>query len=200
MVAFGAPPVDGLGSTGGFKLQVQDRADAGFEALQGAVENVIRGGEAQPGLVGLFSQLPRLAATALRRHRPHEGEGARRGARRRLRHPAGVPRLGVRERLHPLRPQLAGERAGGRGVPRTTGGHRGSQGAHARRQDGPAGDAALRARHHGSRHREPLQHVSVRRGVRGHRTRRQLGARRSPSWRGSPSASFRRAWASSGPS
>ena len=55
VVAFGAPPVDGLGSTGGFKLQVQDRADAGFEALQGAVENVIRGGEAQPALVGLFS-------------------------------------------------------------------------------------------------------------------------------------------------
>jgi len=55
VVAFGAPPVDGLGSTGGFKLHVQDRADAGFEALQGAVENVIRGGEAQPGLVGLFS-------------------------------------------------------------------------------------------------------------------------------------------------
>ncbi len=54
-MAFGAPPVDGLGSTGGFKLQVQDRAGAGFEALQGAVENVIRGGEAQPGLVGLFS-------------------------------------------------------------------------------------------------------------------------------------------------
>src|SRR4030095_8709815 len=55
VVAFGAPPVDGLGSTGGFKLQVQDRADAGFEALQGAVENVIRAGDAQPGLVGLVS-------------------------------------------------------------------------------------------------------------------------------------------------
>src|SRR5215470_6493158 len=55
VVAFGAPPVDGLGSTGGFKLQVQDRADAGFEALQGAVENVIHAGGAQPGLVGLFS-------------------------------------------------------------------------------------------------------------------------------------------------
>jgi multidrug efflux pump len=55
VVAFGAPPVDGLGSTGGFKLQVQDRADAGFEALQGAVDNVIRAGGAQPGLVGLFS-------------------------------------------------------------------------------------------------------------------------------------------------
>ena len=55
VVVFGAPPVDGLGSTGGFKLQVQDRGDAGFEALQGATENVIRGGQAQKGLVGLFS-------------------------------------------------------------------------------------------------------------------------------------------------
>jgi multidrug efflux pump len=55
VVAFGAPPVDGLGNTGGFKLQVQDRADAGPAALQDAVEGVIRAGGAQPGLVGLFS-------------------------------------------------------------------------------------------------------------------------------------------------
>jgi multidrug efflux pump len=55
VVTFGAPPVDGLGNTGGFKLQVQDRADAGPEALQGAVENMISAGTVQPGLVGLFS-------------------------------------------------------------------------------------------------------------------------------------------------
>jgi multidrug efflux pump len=55
VIAFGAPPVDGLGNTGGFKLQVQDRADSGPEALQGATEAVIRAGSAQPGLVGLFS-------------------------------------------------------------------------------------------------------------------------------------------------
>jgi multidrug efflux pump len=55
VVTFGAPPVDGLGNTGGFKLQVQDRADAGPEVLQGAVEGMIRAGTAQPGLVGLFS-------------------------------------------------------------------------------------------------------------------------------------------------
>src|SRR5262245_2096303 len=55
VVAFGAPPVDGLGNTGGFKMQIQDRADAGPAALQGAVETMIRAGTAQPGLVGLFS-------------------------------------------------------------------------------------------------------------------------------------------------
>jgi multidrug efflux pump len=52
---FGAPPVDGLGSTGGFKMQVQDRGGSTLEALQGAVANVIEKGNAQPELVGLFS-------------------------------------------------------------------------------------------------------------------------------------------------
>ena len=54
-VLFGAPPIDGLGSTGGFKMQVQDRSGAGLEALQGAVANVAAKGNSQPGLVGLFS-------------------------------------------------------------------------------------------------------------------------------------------------
>src|SRR5262249_40170306 len=52
---FGAPPIDGLGSTGGFKLQVMDRSGQGLEALQGAVSNVVSKGNSQPGLVGLFS-------------------------------------------------------------------------------------------------------------------------------------------------
>jgi multidrug efflux pump len=55
VVLFGAPPIDGLGSTGGFKMQVQDRSGAGPEALQGAVANVAAKGNSQPGLVGLFS-------------------------------------------------------------------------------------------------------------------------------------------------
>jgi multidrug efflux pump len=55
VVVFGAPPVEGLGTTGGFKVQIQDRADAGFAALEGAVANVAEKGNAQPGLVGLFS-------------------------------------------------------------------------------------------------------------------------------------------------
>src|SRR5262245_45418908 len=38
VVAFGAPPVDGLGTTGGFKLQLQDRGDLGSQALQSAAE------------------------------------------------------------------------------------------------------------------------------------------------------------------
>lgn len=54
-VVLGAPPIDGLGSTGGFKMQVMDRGGAGLDALQGAVANVAGKGNSQPGLVGLFS-------------------------------------------------------------------------------------------------------------------------------------------------
>ncbi len=53
---FGAPPVDGLGSTGGFKLQVEDRGGSGPAALEGAVQTLAAKGNAQQGqLTGLFS-------------------------------------------------------------------------------------------------------------------------------------------------
>jgi multidrug efflux pump len=52
---FGAPPIDGLGSTGGFKLYVQDRTSIGPRFLEGSVTTLVRAGSAQPGLAGLFS-------------------------------------------------------------------------------------------------------------------------------------------------
>ncbi len=56
VAVFGAPPVDGLGSTGGFKLQVQDRGGSGSTALEGAVQSLAAAGNAQTGrLTGLFS-------------------------------------------------------------------------------------------------------------------------------------------------
>ncbi len=55
VAVFGAPPVDGLGSTGGFKVQVQDRRGAGLTALQGAAALVAEQGNADPKLQGLFT-------------------------------------------------------------------------------------------------------------------------------------------------
>lgn len=55
VVAFGAPPIDGLGSTGGFKLQVQDRGSAGSAQLQQAVDGLALAGNADSRLAGLFS-------------------------------------------------------------------------------------------------------------------------------------------------
>jgi multidrug efflux pump len=52
---FGAPPVEGLGTTGGFKLQVQDRRSAGLRSLQGSVENFADEGNRNPQLSGLFT-------------------------------------------------------------------------------------------------------------------------------------------------
>jgi multidrug efflux pump len=55
IAVFGAPPVDGLGSTGGFKVQIQDRRGAGLTALQGSVQNLAFQGNQDPRLRGLFS-------------------------------------------------------------------------------------------------------------------------------------------------
>ena len=52
---FGAPPVEGLGSTGGIKLQVQDKRGAGLRALEGAVQATADEGERRPGIAALFS-------------------------------------------------------------------------------------------------------------------------------------------------
>src|SRR5262249_18616727 len=55
VLVFGPPPVDGIGNTGGFKLQIQDRGSLGLGALQAAADDMIKQGNEQPGLFGLFS-------------------------------------------------------------------------------------------------------------------------------------------------
>jgi multidrug efflux pump len=48
---FGGPPVDGLGTTGGFKLIVEDRDNRGLEFLQERTNQIVRDENALPGLV-----------------------------------------------------------------------------------------------------------------------------------------------------
>jgi multidrug efflux pump subunit AcrB len=52
---FGAPPVDGLGTAGGFKIIVEDRGDSGLDALEAAGDKVVRAGEETGQLQGLFT-------------------------------------------------------------------------------------------------------------------------------------------------
>jgi multidrug efflux pump subunit AcrB len=52
---FGAPPVDGLGMAGGFKLMVQDRGGGSLALLQAQADNLAEEGNKKPGLVGLFN-------------------------------------------------------------------------------------------------------------------------------------------------
>jgi multidrug efflux pump len=55
VTAFGAPPIDGLGTTGGFKLIVEDRGNLGFGELQRISDRIVERGNQTPGLQGLFN-------------------------------------------------------------------------------------------------------------------------------------------------
>ncbi len=64
VVIFGPPPVQGLGTTGGFKFYVEDRGDLGLDMLQAATENLIKkanaglddaGHRLTPAVTGLFT-------------------------------------------------------------------------------------------------------------------------------------------------
>ncbi|MGH6877218.1 MAG: efflux RND transporter permease subunit, partial [Rhizomicrobium sp.] len=52
---FPPPPVNGLGTIGGFKLQVEDRTDQGDEALNRAMQAVAQKAAKDPALAGVFS-------------------------------------------------------------------------------------------------------------------------------------------------
>ncbi len=66
MAIFPPPPVNGLGATGGFKLFVEDRADAGSDALYAATWGLIEKMHQTPGLAGALSSfqvnVPQLEA------------------------------------------------------------------------------------------------------------------------------------------
>jgi multidrug efflux pump len=54
---FPPPPVQGLGTTGGFKLQLEDRASLGYEALDAATKAFMAKAYQTPELAGMFSSL-----------------------------------------------------------------------------------------------------------------------------------------------
>jgi multidrug efflux pump len=55
IVMFPPPPVEGLGTTGGFKLQLEDRASLGYEAMDTAVKAFMGKVSQAPELAGIFT-------------------------------------------------------------------------------------------------------------------------------------------------
>ncbi|MDR3417145.1 MAG: multidrug efflux RND transporter permease subunit [Nevskia sp.] len=55
IAVFPPPPVEGLGTIGGFRMQIEDRGGLGFEELYKQTQNLIAKGNADPALHGLFS-------------------------------------------------------------------------------------------------------------------------------------------------
>jgi multidrug efflux pump len=54
-LAFPPPAVMGLGSIGGFRLQLEDRADLGYEEMHAATQALVGRAWQTPGLAGVFS-------------------------------------------------------------------------------------------------------------------------------------------------
>ena len=55
IAVFPPPPVQGLGNLGGFKLQIQDKSDQGYQALDGVIKEIMNKAYADPRLSGVFS-------------------------------------------------------------------------------------------------------------------------------------------------
>jgi len=55
VAVFPSPPVDGLGTLGGFKLQLEDRAGLGDQALYDSLQAVLQKAWQSPELTGMFS-------------------------------------------------------------------------------------------------------------------------------------------------
>ena len=75
---FPPPPVQGLGTIGGFKLQIEDRAGLGYQALDEATKAFMAKAAAGAGARRHVLELPGQRAAALCRYRPHQGAPARR--------------------------------------------------------------------------------------------------------------------------
>lgn len=55
IVMFPPPPVEGLGTTGGFKLQLEDRGSLGYDAMDGAVKAFLAKVAQAPEIAGTFT-------------------------------------------------------------------------------------------------------------------------------------------------
>jgi multidrug efflux pump subunit AcrB len=55
VTTFGAPPIEGLGATGGFKMIVEDRGNMGLAALERVTQQIVERGNRTPGLKSLFN-------------------------------------------------------------------------------------------------------------------------------------------------
>ena len=202
-----APPVRGVGRTGGFKFMVEDRGDLGLTALQQQADNLNEKGNQQrnPGTKTALAddhaqRLPRQHAAALRGHEPPPVHVHGRFAGRRLQYPADLPGLAVRQRLQPLRPHLAGERPGRRQLPQPGRGRAGNSRCGTTRArwspspPSPTCTSERAADHH------PLQHVPGRGPPGRRRAPASVPARPSTSCKNWPTASCRTTCNTNGPS
>ena len=153
---FGAPPIDGLGTTGGFKLIIEDRGNLGLEYLQRVSDQIVERGNENAGAPGPLQQLAGEHALVVSRDRPDQVRGPGRAGQRALQHAAGLPGLLLRQQLQRVRPVVAGEHPGRSAVSRRRQRHRAASGAEQPGANDPAGHAARREQHQRAGHGDAL--------------------------------------------
>ncbi len=77
IAVFPPPPVMGLGTIGGFRMQIEDRSDRGFDELYKQTQGLIAASRKDPALAGLFSSfqvsVPQVDADVDREKAKSEG-------------------------------------------------------------------------------------------------------------------------------
>jgi len=61
ITVFGAPPVEGLGTAGGFKIVIEDRGDLGLDALEAVGDQIINPAAGDAGAGGIAGDTPAAA-------------------------------------------------------------------------------------------------------------------------------------------
>ncbi len=102
------PSVPGIGTGGGFKMYVQDRAGRGPRALEQAVGTLHRPGQPDAGPGAGVHAVQHLDAADLCGYRPHQGRDAGRADHALLRHAVDLYGLDLRQRLQHPGPHLSG--------------------------------------------------------------------------------------------
>ena len=194
------PSVPGIGTGGGLKGYVQDRAGARPAGARGRDLGAGRRGRTDAGPHPGLHAVQHAHAADLRRHRPHQGRAARRADRARVRDAVGLHGLGLRQRLQHPRPHLSRDRAGRQSLSPDLARRRQSQDAQRQRRDGADRLGRDLQRHHRPLPRAALQSLSRRPRCRSRCSAASPRARASPPSRSAGRARCcRRASASNGP-
>ena len=93
VTTFGPPPIEGLGTTGGFRIIVEDRGNLGIGRARAGQRPDRRPRQQDAGTGGPLQQRPGQHALGLPRHRPHQVHGPRRLGQRGLQHAPGLSRI-----------------------------------------------------------------------------------------------------------
>ena len=174
---FRAPPIQGLGSGGGFKVQVEQRGYVNLSELGEQTDRLVAAGNEGSATAGRVQHVPRRYPADLPRHRPHEVRIAVRAHGRCLQYVAGLHGRILRQSVQRLRPHVASQRAGRARLSRRRRRYATTQGPQHARRNGAHGHALPEEERRRASHGHALQYVRFGPDRRQSRAGHQLGRR-----------------------